>query len=410
VLLPILAAWAWRRPWAQGPVERLGPARAIALVALLTLAVVAMGVVWPVTPICIDSWFFAKALEDGVSGNPRWYLTLATFSAAARALRPLVSGVLVVRILNGVVAAWGLAALAAAARNLARTRAEALAMTALAWTAFGVLQLALGYVDVYPTALCLTAVYLWLGSGVLVRDWHPVWAIAVAAIGPFFYVGLVLLGPSCLVLLWLARQRRGWRAVAEAVAVGIVVAGAATLPGYGAAFAWLRFARDLAPALQPGAPVDGRGALLTERELATAEHWIGIAHLLLLTDGVGVLLLVTCGIAAARRLPAAQWLWVAALLLPCFAYLVTMDPLFGLYGDWDLFSYLAAVTSLCGAYAFVVWARGAPRLAGMLAGLAVAAAVVHLLARLNGLDIDFHRHLAETPFRIPVAGAPSVSR
>jgi hypothetical protein len=47
---------------------------------------------------------------------------------------------------------------------------------------------------------------------------------------------------------------------------------------------------------------------------------------------------------------------------------------------------------------------------GPLAGLAVAAAVVHLMARLNGLDIDFHRHLAETPFRIPVAGAPSVAR
>src|SRR5262249_25571971 len=152
-----------------------------------------------------------------------------------------------VRIMNGVVSAWGLAALAAAARTLARTRGEAIAMIALTWTAFGTLQLAIGYVDVYPTALCLTAMYLWLGSGVLVRDHHPAWAIAVAAIGPFFYVGVVLLGPSCLVLLWVAWQRRGWRPVIEAVVVGIVVAGLATLPGYGAPFAWLRFGRELAP-------------------------------------------------------------------------------------------------------------------------------------------------------------------
>src|SRR6185436_9510878 len=250
------------------------------------------------------------------------------------------------------------------------------------------------YVDVYPTAFCLTAVYLWLGSGVLVRDRDPLWATVVAAIGPFFYVGLVLLAPSCLVLLWVAGRRRGWRSVARAAAVAVLAAGAATLPGYGVPFAWLRFAQELAPALQPGAPVDGRGPLLPEHELATFHHWLGLAHLLLLTDAVGVLLLLACGVAAGRRLPAEQTAWMVVLLLPSAAYLVTMDPLFGLFADWDLYSYLAAVSALCGAYAFVVWTRSAPRLAGPLAGLAVAAAVVHLMARLNGLDIDFHRHLA----------------
>jgi hypothetical protein len=85
--------------------------------------------------------------------------------------------------------------------------------------------------------------------------------------------------------------------------VAVLAAGAATLPGYGVPFAWLRFAQDLAPALQPGAPVDGRGPLLPEHELATFRHWLGLAHLLLLTDGVGVLLLLVCGVAV--RTPAA---------------------------------------------------------------------------------------------------------
>ncbi|HWP65492.1 MAG TPA: hypothetical protein VNO26_06240 [Candidatus Limnocylindria bacterium] len=410
VVLPAAAAWAWQRPWIQAPVGRFGVARAAAVVGAATVAVAGVGAAWPVTPICIDSWYFATAVGDGVSGNPRWYLTLWSFSELSQLARPLVTPLAFVRLMNGVVSAWALAALAAAARTLGRTRGEAIAIAALCWTAFGVLQLAFGYVDVYPTALCLLAVYLWLGSGVLVGNRHPVWATVVAAIAPFFYVGLVLLAPSCLVLLWVSGRRRGWRVVAEAGGAALLAAGAATVPGYGMPFAWAALARDLAPALQPGAPVDGRGALLPQSEIVSARHWIGLLHLLLLTDAVGVLLLLACGGAAVRRLPSAESLWLAALLVPSLAYLATMDALFGLYADWDLFSYLAAITALAGAYAFVVWARAAPRIAGPLLGLALAAATVHLMARLNGLDIDFHRHLAETPFRIPVAGAPSVAR
>src|SRR5207244_4492767 len=88
--------------------------------------------------------------------------------------------------------------------------------------------------------------------------------------------------------------------------------------------------------------------------------------------------------AAARpRAPAL----LALLVAPWLAYVVAMDPLFGAFADWDLFSYGAAATSLLGAYAFVAWGRAAPRAFGWLLGLALAAASVHLLARWNALDV-----------------------
>jgi hypothetical protein len=406
LLVPFGVAALWRLPWAAAPVRPLGVRRAAALVAAGTGVVALVGLRWPVTPICIDAWYFATAVGDGVSKSPRWYLTVWTFATATAPLGHLAGTLVLVRALNSVVAAWGLAALAACARTLGRTEGEAAAMTALAWTTFGIAQLALGYVDVYPTALCLTALYLWAGSAVLLRDRHPVWPTTLVAIAPFFYVGLVLLGPSCLVLLWVAGRRHGGRCVAEAVAVAVLVAGAATIPGYGMPFAWTAFAHDLAPALTPGAAIDGRGTFLPATELARGRHWLELGHLLLLLDGVGVLLLATCGANAARRVPAALALWAGAVLAPSLAYLATMDPLFGAFADWDLFSYVAALTAVFGGYAFVVWGRGAPRLMAPLLGVALAASLVHLMARLNALEVDFHRHLAETPFRVPVDKAP----
>ena len=70
-----------------------------------------------------------------------------------------------------------LAALAGCARRLGRTRGEVVAITLLAWSAFGVLQLAIGYVDVYPTVLALMALYLWAALGALDGTLHPVWAL-----------------------------------------------------------------------------------------------------------------------------------------------------------------------------------------------------------------------------------------
>lgn len=408
LLFPAAGAWLWGGAWVAAPVAPWGARWPVVALALGTSLVVTLGLAWPVTPICIDAVLFANAVADGITTNPRWYLTLWVFSRVADLLRGLVPPLAVAQALNGVAAAGAMAALAATARTLARTNGEALVMTALTWTAFGVCQLAWGYLDVYPTALALTALYLWAGSAVLVRGRHPLWAAATVALAPFFYVGLSLLAPSLVVVLWAAWRRRGGRCVAEAVAGAVLLAGLATLPGYGLPFAWTSFARELSPALAPGAPVDGRGMLLPPSELQRAGHWLGLAHLFLLIDGVGCVLLAVCGPLAVRRGLGPVALWALAVLVPTLAYTVTMDPLFGVFADWDLFSWVAAVTALWGAYAFVVWARGmSPRVVGALAGLAAAAASVHLAARLNGLHVDFHRHLVETPFRVPVAGAPA---
>ena len=100
---------------------------------------------------------------------------------------------------------------------------------------------------------------------------------------------------------------------------------------------------------------------------------------------------------------------LASLVVPYLAYGVAMEPLYGAYGDWDLWSYGALATSLLGGLAFVLWARTHVRLAGPLLGLALACSSVHLMARLHGLDVDRARHLEESPAQIPVpAEMPSV--
>src|SRR5437879_5873509 len=85
---------------------------------------------------------------------------------------------------------------ARAARRRGRTPGEAGAIALVAWTAFGVAQLVPGYLDVYPFALAVTALYLWTALGTLAGDVHPGWPLVIAFLAPFFYIGLVLLVPS----------------------------------------------------------------------------------------------------------------------------------------------------------------------------------------------------------------------
>jgi hypothetical protein len=123
-----------------------------------------------------------------------------------------------------------------------------------------------------------------------------------------------------------------------------------------------------------------------------------------LIDGVGVLLCSTCGVAVLAReirRPSDPRPWLlAALLAPCLGYMFVMDPIWGPYSDWDLFSYVAVPTSLLGSYALLVWGRGR-RATAWLVGLALAASSVHVLARFNALDVDIARHRHESPFHLP---------
>ena len=396
--LPAAGRCAWRQPGVERPLGAVSWRSTLGGCALAG-AVLALGRACPAPLVSIDPWFLVKSVAEGTGENGRWYLLLWSYERLGAAVRPWLDAPQVIRTVSGLAASVALVALAGAARRLGRTRGEAGAITLLAWSAFGTAQLVPGYLDVYPFALAVTALYLCTALGALAGDVHPGWPLALAFVAPFFYIGLVLLLPSTAVIALSAARRPEARApLALGLLAAVAAAGAATLPGFGAPFAWRAFvARAHADSgWQLG--LSPTSSLLPLGYLLSGAHAREVVHTLLLVDGVGVLLLVVCGAWLPRRDPAAALL--ALLVAPWLAYVVAMDPLFGAFADWDLFSYGAAATSLLGAYAFVAWGRAAPRAFGWLLGLALAAASVHLLARWNALDVDLPRHLLESPYHL----------
>ena len=396
--LPAAGRCAWRQPGVERPLGAVSWRSTLGGCALAG-AVLALGRACPAPLVSIDPWFLVKSVAEGTGENGRWYLLLWSYERLGAAVRPWLDAPQVIRTVSGLAASVALVALAGAARRLGRTRGEAGAITLLAWSAFGTAQLVPGYLDVYPFALAVTALYLCTALGALAGDVHPGWPLALAFVAPFFYIGLVLLLPSTAVIALSAARRPEARApLALGLLAAVAAAGAATLPGFGAPFAWRAFvARAHADSgWQLG--LSPTSSLLPLGYLLSGAHAREVVHTLLLVDGVGVLLLVVCGARLPRREPAAALL--ALVVAPWLAYVVAMDPLFGAFADWDLFSYGAAATSLLGAYAFVAWGRAAPRAFGWLLGLALAAASVHLLARWNALDVDLPRHLLESPYHV----------
>ena len=396
--LPAAGRCAWRQPGVERPLGAVSWRSTLGGCALAG-AVLALGRACPAPLVSIDPWFLVKSVAEGTGENGRWYLLLWSYERLGAAVRPWLDAPQVIRTVSGLAASVALVALAGAARRLGRTRGEAGAITLLAWSAFGTAQLVPGYLDVYPFALAVTALYLCTALGALAGDVHPGWPLTLAFVAPFFYIGLVLLLPSTAVIALSAARRPEARApLALGLLAAVAAAGAATLPGFGAPFAWRAFvARAHADSgWQLG--LSPTSSLLPLGYLLSGAHAREVVHTLLLVDGVGVLLLVVCGAWLPRRDPAAALL--ALLVAPWLAYVVAMDPLFGAFADWDLFSYGAAATSLLGAYAFVAWGRAAPRAFGWLLGLALAAASVHLLARWNALDVDLPRHLLESPYHV----------
>ncbi len=396
--LPAAGRCAWRQPGVERPLGAVSWRSTLGGCALAG-AVLALGRACPAPLVSIDPWFLVKSVAEGTGENGRWYLLLWSYERLGAAVRPWLDAPQVIRTVSGLAASVALVALAGAARRLGRTRGEAVAITLLGWSAFGTAQLVPGYLDVYPFALAVTALYLCTALGALAGDVHPGWPLALAFVAPFFYIGLVLLLPSTAVIALSAARRPEARApLALGLLAAVAAAGAATLPGFGAPFAWRAFvARAHADSgWQLG--LSPTSSLLPLGYLLSGAHAREVVHTLLLVDGVGVLLLVVCGAWLPRRDPAAALL--ALLVAPWLAYVVAMDPLFGAFADWDLFSYGAAATSLLGAYAFVAWGRAAPRAFGWLLGLALAAASVHLLARWNALDVDLPRHLLESPYHV----------
>ncbi len=401
--LPAATLAIWERPALAAPPRPVGWGTALGAVALAWLALGVAGALSPAPAVSVDPVAYVQGVATGSGLVARWYLTVWSLSHVAAWLAPVAGVVAVIRGASALSVAVALAALAGAARQLGRTRGEALAITLLASTAFGVLQLGLGYIDVYPIPLAATALYVWTGLRAVRGTGHPAWPFAIAAVGPFWYVGLVLLAPSLVVLAALALRRPGeGRRLALAVGVAVLAAGAATLPATGRPFAWgTVLAQVVAASTWAPRPGWSSGDLLPVAYMVGARHAAEVLQLVVLIDGVGVLLLVVAGATALARGawdPAAAFLGL--IVIAWLAYLIAMDPVYGPYADWDLFGYGAAVTSLLGAFAFVAWGRTCPRLFAPLLGLALAAAGVHLLARLNALDVDFHIHAIESPFHL----------
>jgi len=409
--LPILVSFAWQWPAGERPVTRWPTGRIVAAFVLLWLALWALGTAFPAPTFSIDVVYFTNAVKSGTGQNARWYLLLWFFEGLANLVRPALSWLGVIRGTNAAFSAVALLALAGAARRLGQSRREAAAITLLGWSAFGILQLVMGYTDIYPFPLAVTAVYCWLALGVIAGEVHPLWPSLVAVLAPFWYVGLVLLAPSLLVVVVEAgRGAHGSLRLAVAAVVALAAAGLATVPGFGRPFAWGAFLARAAADSEAELGLSPTSSLLPPDFMLSTRHAGEVAHTVLLVDGIGWLLLLVPGAAlllhSAGRTRDGKAACLGLLVVPYFAYVIAMDPIFGSYADWDLFSYGAVVTSLLGGYAFVSWGRRCPRAFAPLLGLALAAAGVHLLARLNALDVGMQQHLLESPYHLvaPSAG------
>lgn len=409
--LPLLGLAGWRSPAMRRGLSPVARRRALLAVAGTWLALALVGMAFPAPVICIDAVYFVKEIRDGTAGNHRWFLALWSYGWIYHALGGALDGKTFVRALNALMTATACVAVVASARLLARDRREAMAISALVLTSFGNLQLALGYIDVYPIPQAAMALFAWTALRALRGLGSPLWPLAIAAVGPLCYVGLLLLAPAALVLaVAIALEPGGVRRLVPAAAGVVLLLGVSTLPLHGRPWDLGAFVRGVAHDAQPQLGLSETGSLLPIGYAFGVKHVTEFLHGLLLTDGVGVLLLAAVLPAAlATTRDASTWrvlLLLAALAGPVLVYAFLMDPLFGPYADWDLFSYGAVATSLLGAYAFVLWARDRGAWAGAIVGLLVAAAVVHALARLNALDVDFARHMREQPFHVSVPAVP----
>ncbi|MGH7894597.1 MAG: hypothetical protein ACREQL_08005, partial [Candidatus Binatia bacterium] len=313
VLVPLLVMCASRSPAWHVAARPLSPRNAILLALGLFALLGGLETLLPVFPPGGDQpggdqWYFLETVR-GTFAISRWCLaswslnrlvTLVTFATGlpgeGRTLPILVT------YINVAIGAVGLTALAGAARALGQTRGETTIITLLAWTTFGTLQLAAGYVDVYPVALTFTALYLWTAMRAVRGAGALAWPLAIAAMGPFWYEGLALLAPSALlVAIVVARRPGGARGIAAGIAAAVVAAGIATVPPYGVPFAWRAFAANVAGSNAYQYGYSATSSLVPWEDLATTTHLREVLHTVILVDGVGVLAVLVLGVAFARR-------------------------------------------------------------------------------------------------------------
>jgi len=203
VALPLGVLTLWRRPWVGAAVRSGSTVQAVAAGLVVFALLVALGRLLPAPSTSMDAGLFLGWVEHG-GEVARWHLLLKLHQLVANAASGVAGHVTVVRALNAGMAAIAAVALVATARLLGRSNGEAAALAALSLSSMGVLQLCIGYADVYPLPLAATAVYVWASLRVIAGRLHPFWPLLLVAVGPFVYLGLVLLAPSLVVVVWCA--------------------------------------------------------------------------------------------------------------------------------------------------------------------------------------------------------------
>lgn len=403
-LLPLLGLFAWRSSAFSRPLQPLSRGFVFVGSVVLFLALLGSVYVFPQEPYAVDAFeFLFGSTQPDFHYNPRWYLSIRTYRLISKIFVPPLPPEAYARGANVLLGTISLLALAGCARSLTKTRGEALALTLLVWTSFGVLQIAWGYLDIYPVPLAATSVYLWLALRTLEGRTGLLWPLLVVGLGPFLYIGLILLAPSALFLAFDTYRRHGMRAVVTPLLLTLALMVLATIPAHGRPLAWAAWYGEAAQASSCQWGFRSDSCLLPLDYMFGTTHLAEMIHLLVLVDGVGLLFFLVCTSREFIRDPRTidlRMLVLGSIGAGHFAFLLVLDPLFGPYSDWDAYTYSMIPLTLLGGWGFLTWSRRSPRAAGLLFGLALAAASVHLLARLNAMHVDYHRHIAETPCHV----------
>jgi hypothetical protein len=424
--LPVTWGWAhlWRRPllpvlaalvvvvlpWAGARAASVLGSRPLGIcsirrvmLALLALAVllVPLSLFWSAGPLSIDPPLFRLAVSRGEM-NPRADFTFRLLAMVTTPFHGIAHSWRIVLGMVGALGAVTMVALIGCARRLGRTAWEAVVIAAVACTAFGVVRMSFGVTDEYPFALVVMALFFWTALRTVDGDGHPAWPLVIGATGVFWYIGLVLQMPAAVVLLGdeLRQPARRRRALRGAF-VAVCAAGLATVPTCGRAFAFADFFALVRSESAYQYGLSPTSSLLPLGYMVSGQHLWDVFNMAVLVDGVGIMLTLTTGSWLGWRLLRDREWDVRAVMLGGTAcgqllYGFTLDTVFSPIQFWDLFSFASVATGLFGGYAFVRWRRVHPG-GGALAGLAVALAVVHLVARLGALHVDLDRHVAESP-------------
>lgn len=395
-IVMLAVATAWTSGVGRRGVPRVSPVVAVAATITAWLVLSIVGLLWPAPDVCPDAMFLPHQLQIDGPGSVRWLLSVPLLQLAFTPFRGLASPETFMRVTNALFSSISLLLTFAIAVRIGRSIREVAAVVLLTWTAFGSAQLTLGYTDIYPLVQLLIAAYLWTALRYLDGDGKVTWPVSIGVLGPCFYIGLILLAPSLLLLAWTALRRGELTRLAAAVVVATLFVGLATIPTFGAPFAITPWLERLSDVRIRGMNPDGQ--TLPVEYILSLRHAGEVLSTLVLLDGTGVVLASTL----APRSIQALFLW--SILVSGLAFVVTMDPLWGPYSDWDLFSYLTLPLSIAGAQAFITWSRAGgsrPGLAGVVLGVALATSTVHLMARLNTMDAEYERHIQASPYHIP---------